>query len=139
MSAVTTKMMNGPMKGNSDASETIAIKVNTTDGKMFVFFIEDDYGKCQRVMINIGKGGYSLNAWAESLMYTVNLALTNRTPLVEIANELSNINSDKVVITGEGEEAVKIKSGPAGFVYAINKYLRYKHKPTPTAWEMPWI
>lgn len=121
----------------TENAETTSIKCRTTDGTMYVFFIDDDNGKCQRVMIQLGKNGTMVRAWAESLMAIVNLALMNRVDLIDIANDLSNINSDRIMVTGE--ENSKIRSGPAGFVYAINKYIRSKNYTKRPPFDMPWF
>jgi hypothetical protein len=115
----------------------VTLKVKTTDGTMFIVFVEDGNGVCKKIDVQIGKTGTQVRAWTESLMTTANIALANGVSLSQLAIELSNITTDRVTMTGE--EQSKIRSGPAGFVYAINKYLRYKKNDNrKLPFEMPW-
>lgn len=122
---------------NKEYHNSLSVRVKTTDGLMHVFFVEDDNGRCVRVFIESGKNGSQLKAWAESLMVTVNLALENRVHLTEISNALSNINTDR--INWMNDDKINIKSGPAGFVYAITRYLRTKKTGITPPFNMPWV
>lgn len=113
-----------------------AINVPTTDGEMFVFFIEDERGDCVRVMIMIGKTGTAIHAWTAALTEIVNIALDKGVKLMDICNSLSNIYTDKSVYLTKDR---RIYSGPDGFVYAINRYIRTKYAADVVPFDMPWV
>lgn len=117
------------------AAPSSTIEVPTTDGKLFAIFIEDDVGKCQRVMIQIGKSGTAIRAWTAAMTEMVNISLENGVPIEIIAVQLSNIVTDKNITTSTMHN---IRSGPDGFVYAINRYIRSKKKDDYLPFEMPW-
>lgn len=113
-----------------------SVNVATTDGEMYIIFVEDESGKCQRVMIQIGKTGTAIRAWTEALMEVVNIAIDSGISLSVIAVKLSNIYTDRYVT---GPNMNRIYSGPDGFVYAINRYLRTKHPADVIPFDMPWV
>jgi len=119
----------------NDPAPTDAMKVRTTDGDLYVFFIEDTKGVCRKVMLQIGKSGTAVRAWTDAVMELTNVALDNNVDLATIAVTLSNIYTDRYVHTGGMN---MIKSGPDGFVYAINKYIRTKFKQATVPFDMPW-
>lgn len=116
-------------------AETSAVSVPTTDGSMYVLFMEDADGNCDRVAVQIGKSGTAIRAWTHAMMEMANVALSNGVKLSTIAIQLSNIYTDRNVTTATMNN---IKSGPDGFVYAINVYLRSKKTAGYVPFDMPW-
>lgn len=108
---------------NIDELPTITVKVHTPDGTMFVHIIEYK-GKPYEVMLNIGKSGYSLAAWANALARVVSLALRSGSDLQSIIAEVSNIKTGK----SSRSNGIEISSGPAGLAHALMLYAQMKDK-----------
>ena len=102
---------------------TVSIRVPTPDGTAFVQVIEDDTGKPIQLIINIGKAGVPLSAWAEAVARLCTLLLQNGAGINNLIQELSLINSDKSTVLPEGSI---VRSGPAGIVTALMKYRHAK-------------
>lgn len=99
---------------------TISVKVNTPDGTLFVHVVEDEVThKPIQVLLNIGKNGYSLNAWASALAQTITLALRSGASLHDIIKEISNIT------TGDRQRDTRngVRSGPEGVAAGLLRYL----------------
>jgi hypothetical protein len=120
---------------NLEKSNCAVLKVKTTDGTMFVTFIEDDLGKTTHILIQIGKTGTQIRAWTESMEVLINTLLDAGEPLISIATKLSNINTDKCVYQGDR----MIRSGPGGLVYAINKHISVTTRKERPPFDQPWL
>ncbi|HEX9430864.1 MAG TPA: hypothetical protein VF944_10850 [Candidatus Bathyarchaeia archaeon] len=102
---------------------TFSIKVDTPDGRMFVHILEND-GLPVQVLINIGKSGTNLSAWADAVSRMVSQML-KYTSIYVIIEELSGITSSRFIRLAQGEV---IRSGPEGVAYALVKYRNRKYK-----------
>ncbi len=110
-----------------DISQAYSIGVKSPVGKVFVHCTEDANGKLDHIIINIGKAGSEIAAWADSLSRMLNMSLQSKS-LSQIIDELSNITADKVVRT---ETGVYITSGPEAVFYALMLYSLHKNKLNP--------
>jgi len=103
--------------------KSVSIKVNTPDGKMFVVIAEEN-GVPKEILIYIGKAGYALSAWCEALQRIVALALKSGVDIHTIITEISNLRSDKSVMSN----GLVVRSGPEGLVVALLRYLSMKNE-----------
>lgn len=115
---------------------TTTISVSTTDGPMFVLFVDDDDGKCIHVMIQIGKTGSQTRAWTDSLQELINMLLTDGKSIEDAVTVLRDITTDRITVSGE--DNVEIKSGPEGLVYAVSRYIKHRDRSLQPAFAMPW-
>lgn len=99
-----------------------SVKVNTPNGRMFVHILEDTEGNPHKILINIGKTGSDVFAWAEALAEVFSLSLLNGASIYDVLSALSNISSDRLVHSS----GIPIYSGPDGLVQAILIYLKAK-------------
>src|SRR5258706_7692071 len=86
---------------NSNEPEVLksyTVKVSTPDGNMFFTILENN-NKPVSVDIVIGKAGSSIQAWSQALAHVITLALRNNVDILTIAEEISNITSDKTTFT----------------------------------------
>ena len=105
---------------------TTTTKVRTPDGTMFVIVLDDDNGKPVGVQINIGKAGSSLSAWANATTALVTKMLDSGIGLNEVITELSELTTDKIVLSGDAN--IPVRSGPDGLCYALMEYRKSKFK-----------
>lgn len=105
---------------------TTTTKVRTPDGTMFVIVLDDDSGKPVGIHINIGKAGSSLSAWANATAALVTKMLDHGIGLNEVIAELSELTTDKTVLSGDGN--VPVRSGPDGLCYALMVYRKEKYR-----------
>lgn len=103
---------------NNQKIPTKSVQVTTPSGVLYVNFLEDEDGKCFNIMLHLGKTGSELRAMIAGIEATINLAIKTH-ELVEIADSLSNINSDKVSYNSKRN----VNSTTDGIVYAIHRYL----------------
>lgn len=103
---------------------TFSIKVDTPDGKMFVHILEDKDGLPVRVLINIGKAGTNLAAWADATSRLVTMMLKYASIYI-IIEELSGITSSRFSLLAHGEV---VRSGPEGIARALLKYRNEKFR-----------
>lgn len=108
----------------SKSMPTTSIRVITPDGKLFVHIAEDEHGEPAEVLINIGKTGYSVYAWADALQRLISLHLKNGIDLRTIVNEISNIHTGKATRSN----GANVWSGPEGLAHALMRYLASKAK-----------
>lgn len=106
-------------QNHREASNTISVRVPTPDGTAFVNIIEDENGKPMHIIVNIGKAGVSVAAWAEATSRLLTMLLERGVTLNELIDELSSITSEKVKIMSDNS---KIRSGPEGIAVAFIKY-----------------
>lgn len=114
-----------PMKIPNIAN-AITIRVSSPDGEIFVHCTEDAHGNLAHVIINIGKAGNQVHAWADALSRMINIALETKT-VRDILIELSNIKSTKAIRTSNG---IYVHSGPEAVFYALMLYEQAKRRPT---------
>lgn len=107
----------------NNVSPAYTIKVLSPDGTVYVHCTEDSKGKLQNVIINVGKAGSPLHAWADALGRMITSSLSNNLPLTHILEQLSNITSIKAVRTPKG---IFVKSGPDAIYYALTLYSQIK-------------
>lgn len=101
-----------------------SIRVDTPDGKMFVHVMEDYKGLPALIVINIGKCGTALAAWAEATSRLASRCLPS-IGLHGIIEEISGITSTGMKRLARGEV---IRSGPEGLAYALLRYKQEKYK-----------
>jgi hypothetical protein len=118
---------------SQEVFNTLTNKVRTPDGTMFVIVLEDKEGKPCGIHINIGKAGSSLSAWANATAALVTRMLGSGIGLNDIIKELSEMTSDKTVLTGDTN--VPIRSGPDGLCYALMQYRKEKFREHAAAFE----
>ena len=104
---------------NHEVPNTISIRVPTPDGTAFVHVIEGENGKPVHIIVNIGKAGVSVAAWAEAVARLCTMLLNKGVSLNELIDELSAITSEKVKIMSDNS---RIRSGPEGIAVALIKY-----------------
>ena len=102
-----------------------SIRVKTPDGTLFVHIGEDEKGKLKQIMLNLGKAGTSVSAWANSLASTLTMAIELGATLEDLTALLSNITSGSAPRMAIGG---KCTSGPEGVWMALMQYRREKHK-----------
>ena len=112
------------------ASNTVSIRVPTPDGTAFVHIIEYAMGKPAHVIVNIGKAGVSVAAWAEAVARLCTMLLERGVSLNELIDELSAITSERVKIMADNS---KIRSGPEGIAVALIKYRHGKFRELKNA------
>lgn len=102
--------------------DSVVSKIRTPDGTMFVNVLENIDGEPIGIIINIGKSGSSVAAWAQALASICTAALQNGTKLEALLTELSCVTS-----TGSARSSeVVVTSGPEGLYVALLKYRRTK-------------
>ena len=106
------------------AAPSLTIEVEVPEGQMYVSITEEENAP-RLVLINIGKTGSRLAAWADSVGRLVSLALRSGLALPAIISELSGITSDRVHRYKSG---VVLRSGPDGVAYALHKYMQEKSR-----------
>jgi len=105
---------------------TYSYQINTPDGQMWVHICEKN-DKPIMVIINIGKSGSVIQAWASATAYLVTelLKYTSHHKVIEL---VSNITTDKIKL-GPGSI---IRSGPEGVATALVRYSNEKFKEVAT-------
>lgn len=106
--------------------ETLTFRVRTPDGTMFVIVLDDVKGKPIGIHINIGKAGLPLSAWANATAALITRMLEAGVGINEIITELSELTTDKSVLSGDGQ--VPIRSGPDGLCFALMEYRKSKYR-----------
>lgn len=104
------------------ALATFSYRVETPDGTMFIHIVEDERGLPQQVIINIGKAGTNLSAWADAAARLTSRLLPNIHGAIE---ELTGITTSRFRRLPKGE---LIRSGPEGIAYALLKYSGEKYR-----------
>lgn len=105
----------------SESYGTCTIRVETTDGTMWVHIMEDKDGRPFKIIVSAGKCGSSFSAWASAFVHLISIFLEEGYPITRLISEISGFSTDKVVKTGT--ERTIIRSGPEGIRYAISSYL----------------
>lgn len=114
-----------PFEYKEEVFRSINIKVESPDGTMFVTVMENEGTFPFKILVNIGKAGSALNAWATCLADFVSDALP-RIGVNSVINRLMNITSDKSPTatpdTVSNDGVVYVRSGPEAIAYALIKY-----------------
>lgn len=104
--------------------QSMQMKVHTPDGTMFVNVLDDENGQPIQVIINIGKAGSAIAAWAHALSAMITVGLRAGVKLEVYLTELSSITSDKTARTLTS----KCSSGPEGVWMALVRYRKEKFR-----------
>lgn len=100
------------------AYRTVSVQVGTPDGVMFVHVVENEKGFPIQVLINIGKSGSNLAAWADAIARLVTRLLPH-IGITGVIEEVSGITSSQLRQRENGEVT---RSGPEGLAIALLKY-----------------
>lgn len=104
---------------NSSILRSTTYRIYTPDGTMFVHIMEDDNNAVQGILVNIGKAGTRVSAWAQSVASIITLALSSGASLQTVIDELKDITSDGTPRIGS---ATTVRSGPEGIYSALIQY-----------------
>lgn len=104
--------------------QSMQMRVQTPDGTMFVNVMDDEEGNPTQVIINIGKAGSAIAAWAHALSAMITVGLKAGVKLEVYLTELSSITSDKRARTISST----CTSGPEGVWMALVRYRKEKFK-----------
>jgi ribonucleoside-diphosphate reductase alpha chain len=104
--------------------QSVQMKVRTPDGTMFVNVMEDADGKPFQIIINIGKAGSAIAAWAQALAATMSAGLQSGVKMEAFLTELSSITSSNRARTVDSTAT----SGPEGLWQALVRYRKIKFK-----------
>lgn len=114
-----------------DVFNSINIRVESPDGTMFITVMENEGKMPFKILVNIGKAGTSLSAWATALADFVSEALP-RIGVNAVVALLLNIRSDRVSFIRDtwsnSEGVITVRSGPEALAYALIKYRTEKHR-----------
>jgi ribonucleoside-diphosphate reductase alpha chain len=89
---------------------------------MFVNVMEDDSGEPFQIIINIGKAGSAIAAWANAASAMLTVGLRSGVPIETFLTELSSITS-----SGSARSVNSVcTSGPEGLWMALIRYRRRK-------------
>lgn len=111
-------------KGSITSFPMVSWKVPTPNGTMHVH-IQEHEGKPVGVIINIGKTGADVSAWADCVSRLITLAIEKGAGINEIIEELSGLSGEKSINMPSG---VKIRSGPDGVAFAFLQYRNHKYQ-----------
>jgi hypothetical protein len=111
----------------SDLAEDISYpskvtRIKTPNGVMFLTVVEDNHGNPIRIIIQIGKTGTGIRAWADATGRLINLLLERGAGIEEVITQLSNIHSSDLVFADNS--LLPVKSGPDALVKALLIYKR---------------
>jgi hypothetical protein len=107
-------------KLSPDAFASSSIRVDTPDGTMYVFVMEDETKVPFKIQVIIGKSGSSVQAWAYGMAELISSMLASkRFTIHDVIVHLSGITTDKYKRLLEGPE---VRSGVEGLVIALLKY-----------------
>lgn len=105
---------------------SVNIKVETPDGRMFVTIMEGKDGKPFKILVNIGKSGRALAAWADGLAEFISLSLQNIGLDPTIKNLIGH-KSDKYALQRNEDGVTVVHSGPDGIAHALVRYRADKY------------
>lgn len=103
--------------------QSVQMKVRTPDGTMFVNIMEKD-GQPFQVIINIGKAGSAVAAWAQALASMISAGLQAGVKFETFLTELSSITSSNLARTVHST----CTSGPEGVWQAFVRYRNDRFK-----------
>ena len=104
---------------NSKHYKSTTYRVYTPDGTMFVNIMEDESANVKGILVNIGKAGSALSAWAQATATMITLALEYGTSLQAVIDELKDITSDGHARIGA---VTSTRSGPEGIYSALIQF-----------------
>jgi hypothetical protein len=119
-----------PFTYKEEVFKSINVKVESPDGTMYVTVLENEGTVPFRVIVNIGKAGSALNAWASCLADFVSDALP-RVGVNSVIAKLLNVRGDRVSFvpnTWTHDGLVTVHSGPEAIAYALIKYRTEKQR-----------
>lgn len=103
----------------SEILNSVVSKVRSPDGTVFVNVMERG-GEPDTVIINIGKAGAPVAAWAQALGSMISCSLQNGVKLEQILTELSSLTSD----AAPRSLTTPVRSGPEGVYVGLLYYRR---------------
>jgi hypothetical protein len=115
----------------SDLNEDVAyqskvMRVRSPNGTLFLTIVEDNNGLPLRAIVQVGKTGTDVRAWADAIGRLMSRLLQYGYGIELLISELSNIHSDSLVYT-DNPEMMIIKSGPDALVQALLDYQRDRY------------
>jgi len=108
------------------AYNSSTIRVETPNGTMFVNILENQQGNPFKVIINLGKAGTPVSAWANALAELCSVLLERGMSITDLIVHLSGITSERYKASINGPV---VRSGPAGLVIALLKYRDSNYAP----------
>lgn len=106
------------MKKKKMIYKSVVSKVRSPDGTIFVNVMENYVGEPIGLIINIGKSGSAVAAWAQALGEIITLSLENGIKLEMILTKLSSITSSGSARSKD----IVVNSGPEAVFIALLKY-----------------
>jgi hypothetical protein len=104
---------------------SVTWEVKTPDGTMFVHVLEDE-GRPVGLMVNLGKAGSAISAWAQATSALATLALEKGAGINELIQELSGLSSDRP--PSKYANGVTIRSALDGIAYALMQYKNHSYQ-----------
>ena len=105
------------MRMTKNKWNSFTFQVQTAEGKAYIFIDEDSPGKIERVHVQIGKAGSSLNALCSSLA-EMTTSKIKKDGLAEAIVSLSGTYSDRIAM----HHGMPIRSVPEAIMYALMQY-----------------
>lgn len=112
------------MKDKEAPRPAYSMEVDTPDGKMWVHVAEED-GQPVQVLINIGKAGTNLAAWAYITARMITRSLEGEVGIHKIIEEFSGTTSGRIAYL---ERGMVCRSGPEGVAIALIRYTQEKYR-----------
>lgn len=106
-----------------DVFTNLTFMIESPEGVVFTSILEDHDGKPVGILINVGKAGAVINAWANVLTLMINDRLDRGGTISDIIADLSSQTSDQSRTHVSG---VKVRSGPEAVCVALMMYQRTK-------------
>lgn len=107
-----------------DKWEGITIKQNSPVGTLFVTIYQDKHGSPLGIILNIGKAGGEVVAWAQALCDSITINLQLGVSLPTIVDKLRGNTSHRAII--DLKYGTMVRSGIEGLALALQKYLDIK-------------
>lgn len=108
----------------NESSPAYSIQLDSPDGRIWVHVCEDENERPFKVLINVGKTGASLYAWASATADLVSELLPH-VGVHKVIEILSGHLSDRERRTLQG---VQIRSGPEAISVALMRYRQEKYR-----------
>lgn len=105
----------------SEFFDSVVTRVPSPDGTVFVNVMEKN-GEPAGVILNIGKAGGQLQAWAAALSAMITLSFKRGVKLEEVLTELSSLTSDR----SARDRSTTARSGPEAVYIGLMEYRRAK-------------
>lgn len=134
---MTRRMMQSDLE-EDEAYPTKVHRVKSPHGTLFLIVVEDKNNNPIKLIVQVGKTGTGVRAWADSVGRLATRLLQLGATIPEIVMELSNIVSDGLVF--EDNDQLPIRSGPDALNQALMNYqhehyaeVSKKNRPKRTA------